>query len=112
MKRKIRRYAAGLFRDEAYFFFIPLFARAASPSLFRSAQKVNPHGKQQISEKVKADLRRKKGLSEVQMDKSLQRAAEITGAELTVRYSQRTPRRGMPGHCRKNWGGRRISLVG
>lgn len=107
MKRKIRRYAAGLF-VMFLVLFIPLFARAASPSVSVSA-KVNHTESGRFLKKLN-DLRRKRGLSELQIDKSLQRAAEIRSAELTVRYSHERPGGGMPGTLSKKIGAENIAV--
>ncbi|MEY8427358.1 CAP domain-containing protein [Lachnospiraceae bacterium 46-15] len=89
-------------------FFISVPARAAGFSVSVSGT-VNSAESSRFLKKLN-DLRRKKGLSSVQMDQSLQRAAEIRAAELTIRYSHERPSGGMPGTLSKKIGAENIAV--
>lgn len=98
MKIKIKWYFTSLIM--LFFIFgisVPVYA--AGPSVSVTA-KVNNTESNKFLKKLNS-LRKKKGLSTVKVDKSLQKAAELRAAELTVRYAHGRPNGKMPASITK-----------
>lgn len=98
MKTKIKLYFTGLIML-IFIFGVSVPVYAAAPSVSVTA-KVNNTESNKFLEKLNT-LRKKKGLSTVKVDKSLQKAAELRAAELTVRYAHGRPNGKMPASITK-----------
>lgn len=95
MKMNRRKYFIGLAMAVFMFVFsVPVLVQAASYPASVTA-KVNHTKSSQFLKKLNA-LRKKKGVPAVQMDQTLQTAAEQRAAELTVRYAHQRPNGQMP----------------
>lgn len=94
MKMNIKRYVVGFIMLLVFAFGISSPVCAASRSASVTARVNNKENNKCLKE-LNA-LRKKKGLPALKIDKTLQKAAELRAAELTVRYSHERPNGKMP----------------
>lgn len=107
MKNKIKWYFTG-FIMLVLIFACSVPVRAATPSVSVTA-KVNNTENNKFLKKLNT-LRKKRGLPTVKMDKSLQKAAELRAAELTVRYAHGRPNGQMPASVTKKIAAENIAI--